>query len=95
MPKIEFVKKRPALTVERGANLMKALLDSGIPVASSCHGQGVCSKCRVQVIAGRENLSIESEFEKSLRTRLRLKDDFRISCQTTVNGDILIDTAYW
>jgi len=95
MPVIEFVKNRPALTVPRGANLMNVLLDNGIPVASSCHGQGVCTKCRVKIIAGIEHLSPEGEFEKSVRTRLRIPADMRISCQTTVHGDILIDTAYW
>ena len=95
MPKIEFVKKNPPLTVPHGANLMKALLENGIPVASSCHGQGVCSKCRIQIAAGGENLSPESDFERGLKQRLRLTGDLRISCQTIVNGDILIDTAYW
>jgi 2Fe-2S ferredoxin len=95
MPKIEFIKNRPPLVVEKGANLMKALLESGIPVASSCHGQGVCSKCRIQIIAGGEHLSSETEFERTLRQRLHIKPEFRISCQTQVLGDIVIDASYW
>jgi ferredoxin, 2Fe-2S len=95
MPRIEFVKNKPALIVEHGANLMKVLLENGLPVASSCHGQGVCTKCRIRIVAGRENLSPENEFEKSLRARLNIPDDMRLSCQTAVNGDIVIDTNYW
>src|SRR4029077_13494468 len=95
MPRIEFVKDRPAIVVERGANLMRALLDNGLPVASSCHGQGVCSKCRIHIIAGAENLSPETEVERALRSRLHIKPELRISCQTQVNGDVVIDTSYW
>lgn len=95
MPKIEFMKNRPPLTVPHGANLMKVLLAGGLPVASSCHGQGVCSKCRIRILAGAENLSPENEFERSLRERLHVPHDMRISCQTEVLGDILIDTTYW
>lgn len=29
--------------------LMKLLLDNGIPVASSCNGDGVCLKCTLTV----------------------------------------------
>jgi 2Fe-2S ferredoxin len=95
MPRIEFVKDRPAIIVERGANLMRALLDNGLPVASSCHGQAVCSKCRIQIVAGAENLTPQNEFERTLRERLHIDPELRISCQTQVNGDVVIDTPYW
>jgi len=95
MPKIQFVKNISGFEVENGANLMQALLAESRPVASSCHGQGICSKCRVRIVAGTENLSLETENEKSLRIRNRIEDDQRISCQATVLGDVTIDTPYW
>lgn len=74
---------------------MQALLDAGLPVASSCLGDGVCGRCRVQVLEGLQNLSPINTTEEILRGRLRLARDVRISCQTTVQGDITIDTSYW
>jgi ferredoxin len=75
---------------------MASLLDGGQPVASSCHSKGVCSKCRVQIIAGMENLSPETPLEKVLRERNRIPDGFRISCQTyLLHGDVTLDTTYW
>jgi 2Fe-2S ferredoxin len=95
MPWIRFIKNIPAIEVESGVNLMRALLDAGLPVASSCHGDGVCAKCRIQVISGAENLSRINPLEQNLRDRLRIPGDKRISCQTAVLGDVVVDTGYW
>ena len=95
MPKIQFKKDFPAIEVEAGDNLMQSLLAADRPVASSCYGRGICSKCRVQVIEGMENLNPESNLEKELKKKNELGADLRISCQCSVNGDIVIDTGYW
>ena len=95
MPVVRFVKNYPEITVEAGAPLMKTLLSAGIPVASSCHGDGVCAKCRIEIVAGAENLSRYSSVEQMLRDRLKIPKNQRISCQTLINGDILIDASYW
>jgi ferredoxin, 2Fe-2S len=95
MPVIRFVKNIAPLEVESGAVLMDALLAAGLPVASSCHGDGVCAKCRVVVLEGAENLSGVGPVEQMLRDRLKIPKGVRISCQTKVVGDVLIDTSYW
>jgi ferredoxin, 2Fe-2S len=95
MPTIRFVKNIPEITVESGAVLMDVLLRANLPVASSCHGDGICGKCRVRVFAGAENLSQIGPLEELVRDRLKVPAEYRISCQTQVLGDILIDTGYW
>jgi ferredoxin, 2Fe-2S len=95
MPVIRFVKNIAEIEVESGSLLMPALLGAGLPVASSCHGDGVCAKCRVVVVAGSENLSRIESVEQMLRDRLKIPKDVRISCQTKVLGDVTIDTTYW
>lgn len=74
---------------------MKSLLDAGIPVASSCNGDGVCAKCKIAITQGAENLSMENEVEIFLIQKFDIAENIRISCQTQVNGDITIDTTYW
>lgn len=74
---------------------MQSLLDGGRPVASSCNGDGVCAKCRIRIIQGKENLSPENDTESSLRERHELATDERISCQTIVLGDVTVDASYW
>lgn len=95
MATISFVKKKPSIEVPSGSNLMKSLLEAGIPVASSCNGDGVCAKCKIKILEGLENLSVENETEKFLKNKENLDKSVRMSCQTKVQGDITIDTNYW
>ena len=78
-----------------GANLMKALLQAGLPVASSCDGDGVCAKCKIVIVEGAENLSAENETEIFLKETNNIPNHSRISCQTEILGDVVIDTTYW
>lgn len=76
-------------------SLMALLLKSQLPVASSCKGDGICSKCRVRVLEGKENLNPESALESKMKQRNKVGDDERLSCQLHLTGDIVIDTTYW
>lgn len=95
MPKISFVKSRKPIDVPAGANLMSALLAAGIPVGSSCGGEGVCTKCLVKIVQGTASLSPKNEREKTLRTQHSIPEEMRVSCQAQVLGDITVDTDYW
>lgn len=95
MATISFLKGRPSIDVDAGTNLMKALLDNNIPVASSCNGEGVCGKCKIRIVEGITHLSEENETEKFLKEKNMIASNIRISCQTTVLGNILIDASYW
>ncbi len=95
MPKIEFAKNRPPLEVPVGVNLMRALQNADIPVASSCDGDGVCVKCRLQILEGAKNLSPETELEEHLREMHDIPKNERVSCQTQVLGDVKINASYW
>jgi len=92
---IRFLKSQTAVEVPEGSNLMESLLDSGMPVASSCGGEGICSKCNIQIIEGEENLSEETDLEEDLKDINDIDADRRISCQTEINGDIVVDAPYW
>ncbi len=95
MPKIFFVKNSNVIEVAQDANLMEALTEAEIPVASSCGGNGVCTKCLVKVIEGRENLSPENDLEQDMRDIHGYERNQRMSCQAHVCGDIKIDADYW
>ena len=75
--------------------MMDALLNAEVPVASSCHGDAVCGKCKVNVLEGAENLSPVTDAEQFRKEKLKLGSDIRLSCQAKVIGDIKIDTTYW
>jgi len=98
MPTLHFFKKnRPSIQVKEGSNLRQSLLDQNVPVASSCGGDGVCSKCWIKIIDGEQNLSSVTKDELLLKiiSTKPISTQERLSCTTLVNGDIVIDTPYW
>jgi 2Fe-2S ferredoxin len=95
MPTITISKLNKTIEVELGANLMLSLLNAGLPVASSCAGDGICGKCKLSIIKGNNQLSIETEDEIFLKHKLSIQNDLRISCQTKVLGNIEVDASYW
>ena len=92
---IKFVKPYPDIVVDPGANLMQSLLKGNMPVASSCHGDGICSKCAVRIVNGAENLNKMKDSEAQLLEKNGFPTPYRLSCQTIVLGDITLDTTYW
>lgn len=95
MPLIKLPQKNLILEAPVGANLMRFLLDHQIPVASSCLGDGICSKCRVRVVPGNISIGTASEIEKNTLTRNKCAEDERLSCQITVENDLEIYASYW
>jgi 2Fe-2S ferredoxin len=92
---IKIAKTGAVIEVEEGTVLMEALLESGLPVASSCGGEGVCGKCHIKVLDGAQNLSKESSEEKELKEVHDVHKSERISCQTRVLGPVTVSTTYW
>jgi ferredoxin len=105
MPKVKFVKEKKEIEVPKGTNLRQAMIQNGIPVYrgihqksyANCGGKGTCGTCRVYVKDGDENAG-----KKNLRERLRTafaffmighEDEARLSCQTTVEGDMTIEAT--
>lgn len=95
MPLVKLPQLNRSFEAPAGANLMQFLLDQQIPVASSCLGDGICSKCRVRVVPGNISIGTASEIEKNTLKRNKCADDERLSCQITINSDLEVFTSYW
>ena len=96
VPTIRFEQEGQQVGCIEGANLRKAALDAGInPYKSlnnlnNCSGVGQCGTCVMEVLEGQANLSPRSDVEE-----VYLADrpaNFRLSCRTTVNGDVTVRT---
>ena len=92
MPKVSLPQKNISFEVEINSNLMNSLLHAGLPVASSCHGEGICSMCRVK-IEGIVNLP--KGFEVEALKRNKCESNERLSCQILVTSDLSVTTKYW
>lgn len=92
MPKITIPQKNRIIEVELNSNLMNALIDAGLPVASSCGGDSVCSKCKVKVVGAVNPADL---VERDCLKRNKCDDDERLSCQIKVTSDLSVTTRYW
>lgn len=76
-----------------GENLMEVLLKNQIPVASSCRGEGVCSKCRLKIL----NQTKVKMDEKNLffQKKFNLESNTILSCQWKVEEELTLTCSYW
>jgi ferredoxin len=88
MPRVTLEPHAP-FDVSAGTALLDASEDAGVPLDSDCGGVAACNACRVQVIAGSENLSPRLEEEEPFLDA----DDQRLGCQARVLGDVHVRPA--
>ncbi len=96
MTVIKFLKENKEAVVADGANLRFKALENGVDLYTmmgkmmNCGGYGQCGTCVVAIAAGYENLSPRTVVEEQ---KLKRKPgNFRLACQTLVNGDVTIIT---
>ena len=96
MTTIKFLKENREAIVANGANLRFKALENGIDLYTfagkmmNCGGYGQCGTCIVEVVEGMENLSPRTEVEE--RKLKRKPENYRLSCQTLVNGAVSVNT---
>ena len=86
---------------EPGIKVMQAALSLGVDIASVCGGNAMCGRCQVQLIEGEfskfaiksvaSHLSPLTKRELLLREQGLLKPTSRLSCQTQLWGDVVLD----
>ncbi len=91
MPRITIPQKNLSIDAPTGSQLMQVLLDHQIPVASSCKGDGICSKCAMTVNPQGSHGLQEIETLKRNKKDLTL----RLSCQIETDQDLTVSTTYW
>lgn len=90
MPKIDFLPDNKIFDVEQGDTILQTAAKNGIPHVNACGGEGKCTTCRLLILDGIEHCSPETEKEISLRSKAHTTEEFRLACQTTVNGDVVV-----
>jgi 2Fe-2S ferredoxin len=74
------------IEVPTQTTLLAALQDAGYDWMHACGAKGRCTTCRVQVLAGMENLGPLTVAELRYRLAGRLHADERLTCQARVLG---------
>ena len=84
MPTVVFVNEGRAGTFPAGTTILAAALDLGVNISHICGGHGICSTCRVDVVAGPGNLSPINPQEIAYE----LGERGRLGCQARVTGSV-------
>jgi uncharacterized 2Fe-2S/4Fe-4S cluster protein (DUF4445 family) len=84
-----------------GTPVLKAARSLGVDIDSVCGGRGLCGRCQVRqgigefpkhgIVSRAENLSPANEVEGNYDRKRGLREDQRLSCQATIQGDLVID----
>ena len=81
--------------VAPGTSLYDAARSAGLPVGSSCQADGICGRCGLRILLGREQLSPESADEERVKAANDVDADQRLSCQGAVLGEVTATADYW
>ena len=96
MANIKFVKDDKEVTAADGANLRLQALENNIELYKlvgkmmNCGGYGQCGTCIVEIAEGMENLSPRTDVEN--RKLKKKPENYRLACQTLVNGPVEVIT---
>jgi len=88
--------------VGTGVSLFRIAREAQLPIASSCDGDGICSRCALTVVDGGEWLVSESEHERRIKQANHVPRIQRLACLTEVvdvsgASEAVVDvvTEYW
>jgi ferredoxin len=96
MGNIKFVKEDKEVVAADGANLRLKAMQNNIDIykfmgkMTNCGGGGNCGTCIVEIVEGIENLSPRTDTEN--RFLKKKPDNYRLACQTLVNGPVSVVT---
>jgi uncharacterized 2Fe-2S/4Fe-4S cluster protein (DUF4445 family) len=84
-----------------GTPVLKAARSLGVDIDSVCGGRGICGRCQIQPEIGdfakhgirslAGNISPANEVEARYSNKRGMKADRRLSCQSIIQGDLVVD----
>ncbi|MFK7902979.1 MAG: ASKHA domain-containing protein [Nitratireductor sp.] len=85
----------------KGTQVIDAARELGVYVESVCGGRGICGRCQCEVQEGQfakhgitssnDHISPLGEKEKFYASKRELKDNRRLSCSASIEGDLVVD----
>lgn len=77
--------------VPEETTILAAAGQAGVLIDASCHGKGICGKCRVCIEKeSAEKVSDCSDTEKSLLSEREQEQGWRLACETKILGDVSV-----
>jgi len=88
MSKVIFLPFYSVITGSKGKNLLDLAFENDIVIEHNCGGLCACTSCRVLIKKGMHLLKTKSVDEKEMLINSGFsEDEYRLSCQCTINVD--------
>ena len=84
---IEVTDDDRVFSAEKGENLLEILQEEGYELPSLCGGMGLCGKCRVKVLRGRQD---PTESDREFFSEDELNQGMRLSCRVEIENDLIL-----
>ncbi len=91
--KVTILPSNQVVEVSEEMNLLEALRAQDVYIKSSCGGVASCSDCIIKISAGSDYLNSPSFEEERLLGNVFHITKERLSCQTKISGDVIIDIS--
>jgi ferredoxin len=92
---VTFTPLGRAAAAKENESILDVARRAAVPLGNSCGGVGVCTRCKVRVVNGAENLSPATSIETRFGQARGFAEDERMACQAVVLGDCEVTTTYW
>ena len=99
--KIAFMPSGKRGNFPEGTKILDAARELGVDIDTVCGGRALCGRCQVEFIEGEfakhgisskhSNISARSDAETKFAARKNLGSERRLSCQSRLLGDIVVD----
>ena len=94
MPKVTFMPMNTTFEVKKDQSILDIALDHQVPLQHACGGFCACTTCHIIVKSGASALSPMEEEEQERLERMGILDDHsRLSCQSKVHGDVVVEVV--
>jgi adenylate cyclase len=91
---VRFLPSGREVVLPVGATLLDAARLVGLPLASSCDGQGSCGWCRLRAVPSHV-LSAPDDDEQRVLARIGARREERLACRAQALGDVSLTASYW
>ena len=83
------------IAVPVGQTLLQAVVEAQLELSHYCGGMASCGTCRVEVLAGAENLSAMQGREEMVLGSRNVSSGARLGCQARMQGPVTVRIPRW
>jgi uncharacterized 2Fe-2S/4Fe-4S cluster protein (DUF4445 family) len=91
VPSVTYLPSGVRIACDEGDTVFGVARQAGIPITTACGAKATCGLCRVKIISGEASISPISDVEKKHLGNVYFITKLRLSCQTTVSGDVVVE----